>query len=192
MEFWPLYIIGKTYIMAAIETAQHSKATGVNKIVKKSTRVDLTPMVDLGFLLITFFVFTSALSKPKVMEVNQPNDKDTFAYSKICASCALTLVPGSNGIIYYYEGMAEDKPAVKTTGFSAEGLRSIILGKKAALASLNDSTKELVLIIKPGDESTCRNFVDMLDEVLINDVKHYFIAEPDDKDRLLIPGVWKH
>jgi hypothetical protein len=177
--------------MAAIETVQHSKPTGVKKLVKKSTRVDLTPMVDLGFLLITFFVFTSALSKPKVMHVNEPNDKDTSVHSKICASCALTLAPGSNGVIYYYEGMAEDNPEVKTTGFSADGLRSIILRKKAALAVLNDSTKELALIIKPGDESTCRNFVDMLDEVLINDVKHYFIAEPDDKDRLLIPGLWK-
>jgi Biopolymer transport protein ExbD/TolR len=177
--------------MAAIETVQNSKSPGVKKIVKKSTRVDLTPMVDLGFLLITFFVFTSALSEPKVMQVNQPNDRDISAYSEICASCALTLAPGSNGVIYYYEGMAEDKPAVKTTGFSADGLRSIILRKKAALALLNDSAKELVLIIKPGDESTCRNFVDMLDEVLINDVKHYFIAEPDDNDRLLIPGLWK-
>ncbi len=177
--------------MAAIETVQHSKSTGVKKIVEKSTRVDLTPMVDLGFLLITFFVFTSALSKPKVMQVNQPNDNDPVAYSEICASCALTLAPGSNGIIYYYEGMAEDKPTVKTTTFSADGLRSIILRKKAVLAALNHSNKELVLIIKPGDESTCRNFVDMLDEVLINDVKHYFIAEPDDKDRLLIPELWK-
>jgi Biopolymer transport protein ExbD/TolR len=177
--------------MAAIETAQHSKSSGVKKLVKKSTRVDLTPMVDLGFLLITFFVFTSALSKPRVMPVNEPNDKDSSARSEICASCALTLAPGSNGVIYYYEGMAEDKPAVKTTGFSADGLRSIILRKKAALAALNDSKKELVLIIKPGDESTCRNFVDMLDEVLINNVRHYFIAEPDEKDRQLIPGLWK-
>jgi hypothetical protein len=176
--------------MAAIETQPQSKQPGVKKLPKKSTRVDLTPMVDLGFLLITFFVFTSAMAKPKVLDLIEPNDTGDNP-SPVCASCALTLAPASNGVVYYYEGLPESNPEIKTTSFTADGLRSIIQRKKAAVAALHDPSKQLVLIIKPGDGSNFRNFVDMLDEVLINGVKHYFIADPDAQDRKLIPGIWK-
>jgi biopolymer transport protein ExbD len=177
--------------MATIETQLQSKQTGVKKLVKKSTRVDFTPMVDLGFLLITFFVFTTEMARPKVMNLVMPNDKDPAVTSDVCASCALTLAPGGNDMVYYYEGLPENKPAVQTTSFTADGLRSIIQRKKAAIAALHDSRKELVLIIKPGDASSYRNFVDLLDEVQINGVKHYFIAEPGAQDKLLMPGNWK-
>jgi hypothetical protein len=176
--------------MATIETKQPRQNTGIKRMSKKSTAVDLTPMVDLGFLLITFFVFTTTMARATVMKVNEPNDSDPAQYSDICASCALTLVPGSNNEVYYYEGMAGPETVVKKTGFGPEGLRSLILRKKAALAAQNDPTKKLTLIIKPGDGSNLQHLVDLLDETLINNVPLYFFAEPDADDKRMLPGVW--
>lgn len=177
--------------MATIETKQPRQKAGVKRLIKKATKVDLTPMVDLGFLLITFFVFTTSMTKPKVMKVNEPYDKIDEITNPVCASCALTLVPGSNNTIYYYEGMATDATAIKTTGYSPVGLRSLILNKKAAITALNDPTKKLTLIIKPGNGSNMQNFVDLLDEVLINMVPMYYIAEPDAVDKKLMPELWQ-
>lgn len=177
--------------MAAIETKQPRQKAGVKRLIKKATRVDLTPMVDLGFLLITFFVFTTSMTKPKVLKVNEPNDKVPNIHNDVCASCALTLVPGSNNTIYYYEGIASSTTTVNTTSYSPDGLRSLILRKKNAVAALNEPFKKLTLIIKPGNGSNMQNFVDLLDEVLINMVPMYYVAEPDAEDKKLMPQVWE-
>jgi Biopolymer transport protein ExbD/TolR len=181
----------QTYIMATIETKQPRQKAGVKRLIKKATRVDLTPMVDLGFLLITFFVFTTSMTKPKVLRVNEPFDKQIDINNEVCASCALTLVPGNNNTIYYYEGIASSATAVKTTTYSPDGLRSLILRKKNSVAALNDPSKKLTLIIKPGNDSNMQNFVDLLDEVLINMVPMYYVAEPDADDKRLMPDVWQ-
>src|ERR1700709_2061188 len=109
--------------MAEMDTSSgggHKKGPGVKKAKKASTRVDLTPMVDLGFLLITFFVFTTQLSQPTAMNLKMPNDK-TDPGDDICASCVLTVFLQSNNTIQYYEGMPGSNPVVKQTSFSVDG-----------------------------------------------------------------------
>ena len=170
--------------MADIQTNTAKKIKGVKRLVKKSTKVDLTPMVDLGFLLITFFVFTSAMSKPRVMDIVTPIDSNDP--TPICESCVLTVILDKDNKIDYYEGMPENNPVLKETSFTAEGLRQVLLDKRAAVKNARGTTDDMVLIIKPEKESLYKNFVDILDEVAINGIKHYFIDEVNDADKKLL------
>jgi biopolymer transport protein ExbD len=126
---------------------------------KSSTKIDMTPMVDLAFLLLTFFVLTSTFSKPKAMEINFPADCPDCPPTKV--NNALTFImTGDNGIYYYYgaflaEGMEnpEGKPltTLKKTDFSPEGLHKLLL-------EFNKPTNEA--IIKLEEQLKKREIVD--------------------------------
>ncbi len=172
--------------MAAIETISKTKNQHGKKLNKKSTRVDLTPMVDLGFLLLTFFVFTTVLSTPTAMHVITPNDKNDTIKNVVCETCVLTVMLDKENKIFYYEGMPENNPAVKVTDFTTEGIRKILLQKLAAVKLAKGTADDMVLIIKPGDGSAFKNFVDIADEVTINNIRHYFVDEVNDTDKKLM------
>src|SRR5829696_1531969 len=83
----------------------HKKGPGVKKAKKLSTRVDMTPMVDLGFLLITFFIFTTTMQSPTAMDLNMPKDtKKDEDLNKAKESGALTVLLGKQNAVYFYEG----------------------------------------------------------------------------------------
>ena len=170
--------------MPAIENNTICRSINPKRFIKKNTRVDLTPMVDLGFLLITFFVFTTQLSQPTAMNLNMPYDKVNPG-DEICASCVLTLFLQANNTIQYYEGSPESNPVVRQASFAPEGIRNIILQKKKAVQKIIGQADDFVLIIKPADESTFQNFVDIVDEVAINNIKHYYIDEITAADKKL-------
>src|SRR6185295_11641276 len=116
--------------MASIDTgggdSGHKKGPGVKKAKKLSTRVDMTPMVDLGFLLITFFIFTATMSSPTTMDLNMPKDTDKKEdETKVKQSGALTIMLGKKDKVYYYEGeLAPDGSNFKQTDF--KGIRDVI------------------------------------------------------------------
>jgi biopolymer transport protein ExbD len=155
------------------EQTSSIKSNSKNKQHKKSTRVDLTPMVDLGFLLITFFVFTSTMAKPTVMKVAMPFD-NKFDHDNVCISCVLTVLPAHNNLVYYYEGAFTGKNMQQTNFY---GIRQIIQQKKIAVAATRGNDNQFVLIIKPTNKASFKNFVDITDEVTINRVAKYYIDE---------------
>src|SRR2546430_12355199 len=108
----------------------HKKGPGVKKAKKLSTRVDMTPMVDLGFLLITFFIFTTTMSSPKAMNLNMPKDtKNEEELNKAKESGALTIMLGKDNTVYYYEGqLAPDASNFKTATFAT--IRDEIIKKR--------------------------------------------------------------
>ncbi|HVZ97843.1 MAG TPA: biopolymer transporter ExbD, partial [Chitinophagaceae bacterium] len=142
------------------------------------TRVDLTPMVDLGFLLITFFIFTTTLAEPTAMNLNMPKDtKDENQINKVKESGSLTLMLGKANVIYYYYG--SDPTKMQTTTY--KDVRKIILDKKKSTPA-----DDLFIIIKPDKDATYKNAVDVLDEMTINDINRYAMVDPTADEYKLI------
>lgn len=175
--------------MAEIETKRTSqsalRAEKKHRFNRKSTRVDLTPMVDLGFLLITFFVFTTALATPMAMNIVVPYDKIPLQ-DDVCESCVLTVLLHSNNRIIYYDGDLKNDTPVKETGFAAGEIRNVLMQKKAAVKKVRGDEKQFILIIKPAASSHFKNFVDITDEVTICQVKRYYIDELNEADKKLL------
>ena len=165
----------------ALGSGGHKKGPGVNKQTRKDTKVDMTPMVDLGFLLITFFVFTSTMSTPKAFKLNVPDDsaKDE-ELTQAKASGAFTVLLSKNNFVYYYAGQLEaDGSNFKSSNFKE--IRTQLLQKKA-----NTPEKDFVVIIKPSEEANYKNVVDMLDEMQILEIKKYAIVEIPEGEKDLI------
>ncbi|MBU6176861.1 MAG: biopolymer transporter ExbD [Bacteroidetes bacterium] len=198
--------------MASIDTGAEQggkKGPGVKKAKKLSTRVDMTPMVDLGFLLITFFVFTATMSSPTTLDLNMPKDiKKQEDQTEVKESSVLTIMLGKADQVYYYEG----KLVVDATGnnfkqTTFKGIRDIIINKKKEVMDRyyqrpdpaceakakaegkpvsNCADKDFVVIIKPSDDATYRNTVDILDEMTINQVRTYAMVKIADVEYELI------
>jgi biopolymer transport protein ExbD len=152
--------------MAEISTAATSrKSRGVKKSKKLSTRVDLTPMVDLGFLLITFFIFTTTMTTPTAMHLNLPADANPTPTKE---SFVITLLLGKNNNIYHYEGI--DPAKGSTTDY--QNIRTILLDKKR-----RSNPAWFEVILKPSKNATYGNTVNILDEMKIDDIHHYVLTD---------------
>ena len=172
---FPFALEKKQFMAEIIITPKPGK-----RVSKRSLRIDLTPMVDLGFLLITFFVFTSSMSQTTAMKVVMPDDHDSTKNDAVCESCALTLLPGKNNTLYYYEGM-QANASYQSTTYDADGLRALIVRKKNQVKQVMHKDA-LVLIIRPVIGANFKNLVDIMDEATICKVARYYIAEPDEHD----------
>lgn len=187
--------------MAEMQTADSGarKKGGKVRSKKLSTRVDLTPMVDLAFLLITFFMLTTTLAKPTIMPVVMPEkDVDEEDLQATKESQVLTLILGADDKVYYYEGITDAK--LDSTDYSAEGLRRVILDKKERVQKQwgdmeRDDPKKpgekkliskLNVIIKPTEESRYKNIVDAFDEMKITNVALYVLLDISEQEKEFI------
>lgn len=163
--------------MAEMNTMERS-SKGQRRAQKRSTQVDLTAMVDLGFLLITFFMLASAFSKPKAMEVNKPVPEDNGREAPIQESRTLTILAGKNDKLYCYTA-ADDALHVNvdTINFSRNVLRSKILERKQEVIKMWGNDQDFVVLLKLFPRSKFRNMVDLLDEMKICGVKRYAIVD---------------
>jgi biopolymer transport protein ExbD len=164
--------------MAEITTNNSNK--GGKRCIKKSTKVDLTPMVDLGFLLITFFVFTTTMSTTTAMGMVTPKE-DTTIETEIPESTVITVIPAANDKLYYYEG--NESSHLKTTNYSPSGLRKLLLDKKEKVEA---NGKDAILIIKPSKFSSFKNMVNVIDESKICMYKRYFLDKLDEAGEIKV------
>jgi biopolymer transport protein ExbD len=177
--------------MADMNLSEHGgaiKGLSSKKRKKLSTRIDLTPMVDLGFLLITFFMYTTTMSKPKTMEINMPfkDPKQPLSVTRLKHSSAMTILLSQQNRVYYHFGLADDPtkpPDLKLTYFSpSEGIRDVIVAQGRRLEELRKqgflrTNDKLSILIKPDLNSTYEDLVNILDEMSINAIEVYAIVD---------------
>jgi len=159
--------------MAEIQQKDSGKGGGKKRAKKASTKIDMTPMVDLAFLLLTFFMLTTTFAKPNVMQLTMPvKDKNDEHPTEIKASEAVTIILGEDDKVYYYFGLNDpknaQKPELKVTNYGQNGIRQVLLTRK-------QQQPEPVILIKPysyeGKEARYKNMVDILDEMNITSQK---------------------
>lgn len=182
--------------MAELNTGDGGGKKGDKKVrsKKQNSKVDLTAMVDLAFLLITFFMLTTTLSKPQSMNLGLPDKddpKDAPKDIKVDENRTMTILLGDNDKLVRYVGLlatpvAGGKP--KDFAYGKQGIRTELISRKAAvLEYTKDPKKGMIVIIKPGKKSNYRNLVDILDEMAIVDVPTYAIVNdfsPEEKKLL--------
>lgn len=165
---------------------------------KSNPGVDLTAMVDLAFLLITFFMLTTSLSKPQAMNVPMPDkDKTDTTITKIPEDRMMTILIGEDNKILWYLGRF-DAPKIPPTEsvFGKNGIRkdllaNVKLGKQVA-AGEGKPDQGLIVNIKASDKATYKNLVDILDEMAITDPQLFAIGDitPAEIDLLKQTGMY--
>jgi len=148
---------------------------------KQNSKVDLTAMVDLAFLLITFFMLTTTLSKPQSMSLGLPDkDEDPTKNKdiKVDERRTMTVMLGENNKLVYYMGLLDSPIAgPKDIAYGKDGIRKELLARKKSVVEYTGSKdKGIIVIIKPGKKSKYKNLVDILDEMAITGVATYAIV----------------
>ena len=181
--------------MAELQTADGGSRTrgsrhrsGSRRSKKLSTRVDLTPMVDLGFLLITFFFVSTTWSKPHAAHVILPANGDSMSLGK---TPALTVVAVDPKRVFYYNGDLASSLLEGTYGITdysfGGGIGSVIQLKQRALdRTYKGGRKEMMLLIKSFPEANYKNLVSLLDQPAIHGIIHYAILDLPESEKALI------
>ena len=161
---------------------------------KGAPSVDMTPMVDLGFLLITFFMLATTMSKPKTMEIIKPakNDKEDKA-PPLKKTRSLSVLLGERDKVYFYvatdEDLAKGQLKVDSADFSTKGVRGAIRNRQSEVAQMYTSKDSLVVLIKAMPKSKYKNMVDILDEMRITGVKAYALVDLDKIDTTIMENL---
>lgn len=168
--------------MAELNTGDGGgKKGGKVRSKKANSRVDLTAMVDLAFLLITFFMLTTSLNKPQSMDLGMPEKdiKDPPPPVLVDENRTMTILLGENDKLKNYMGLIENPiEAPKFVTYGKEGIRKDLLSRSKSIPLVTgDPKKGLIVIIKPGKKSTYKNLVDILDEMAICKVLTYAIVD---------------
>ncbi len=194
----------------------HKKGKKKVHAKKQSTRIDMTPMVDLAFLLLTFFMLTTTFNKPKVMEINMPvpNDANTPP-TKVEDDLTTTILIGKDNKLFYYDGVFDpvDVTKMKKSDYSKDGIRKVLIEKNKKLYDIisgfeqqqkdgklnaeqfKDTTnwakkqkdnRGLFVIVKAVEESSYENIVNILDEMQICSVVNFALVDITEEEKKII------
>jgi len=176
----------------------------------------MTPMVDLAFLLLTFFMLTTTFNKPQTMEINMPvpNDDQT-AQMKVQADRTTTILIGKNNRLFYYDGIFDpaDPTKIKRTDYSKDGIRKLLIQKNQTVYDMISKLEEdvkagkldekefkkkvveikkdrnnrgLIVIIKAEDDASYENVVNIMDEMQICNVASFALVDIAPEEESLI------
>jgi biopolymer transport protein ExbD len=155
--------------MAGDVVEKEPKGKGGKKKSKRvSIRIDMTPMVDVAFLLLTFFMLTTVFAKPQTMEINLPPDADVKV--EVAESNLMTLRVTADGSLFWNTG---SEPLAK---MEFKDLRKF-------LADRNRANPKLITLIKVDREAKYIQMVDIMDELNLANITRFTLAPmlPEDK-----------
>lgn len=164
---------------------QESPIAGKTKRkIHAALHIDMTPLVDLGFLLITFFIFTTSMAEKRSTNLIMPKEG---APTNVAESKVLTVLLGGHNKVFVYAGKWEDavsgQKVLPSDYHLYKGFGNLIRAKQKQLA---ENKADLVLLIKPLSTASYQNVVDALDEALINNVERYAIVEASGEEKQYI------
>lgn len=166
------------------------------KAKKMSTYVDLTPMVDLAFLLISFFMLTTTMSQPVAMQLAMPkppiDEKDPAEVEPVKESQVLTIIMDKDDVIWYYEGLPQEltPETLEKTHYGADGLRSIVLDKQKRVNAQFPDPDKTICLIKMTPDAVYKNIVDVLDEMDITKTKIFAIQDLSEAESAVVRAKW--
>ncbi len=186
--------------MAELNTGGDSGGKGGKvRSKKQNSKVDLTAMVDLAFLLITFFMLTTSLSKPQSMDLALPSKDEEKVKTppvKVDEHRTMTILIGEGNVIKAFMGFSATPLSGPTTyAYGKDGIRKELIKQKAAVKeyctnTLGKPDQGIIVIIKPSTKSNYKNLVDILDEMAIVDIPSYAIVnEFDDSEKKLLADL---
>lgn len=144
------------------------------KVRRLGIRIDMTPLVDIAFLLLTFFMLTTTMSRPQTMEINLPPDREVKV--EIAESNLLTLRMNEKGELFWNVGIESPKRLER------ESLRAFL--KQRVI----DNPK-LVALLKIDRVAKYNQMVEMIDEFNLSNVTRFSLAPLTEADMKLIAKV---
>lgn len=160
---------------------------------KQNAGVDLTAMVDLAFLLITFFMLTTSLSKPQSMDLTMPDKlekEDKTPPQEAPESKTMTILIGKDRALKYYMGILNGTYSGSTptdTSYGKDGIRQVILQKMANLRAAGHEGKDgIVVLIKATEDATYTDMIDILDEMAITGVEIYALQDMTEDEKAVM------
>jgi len=202
--------------MAEIIQDEGHKGKGKRKAKKHGTHIDMTPMVDLACLLLTFFMLTTAFNKPKVMEVIMPEKpKENEKPPELDKDRALNIILVENDKVLWYIGIAEPgKTVLAEADFSKEGIRKVLLQRnKQLFTNITKMNRDItvgtlklrpdsvegrikrfykadkfgpIVLIKAADGVKYRNIVDIIDEMAITNIARYSLVDINPVEKMMV------
>ena len=173
---------------------------GGPKTKKKSTRIDMTAMVDVAFLLLTFFVLTATMTNSAVMEltmppkIDDPEQKEDLK-KKIDEEKILTVILDDNDQVKWYWGVTD--PEVDSFTYATQQTRDLLLNHINRYSPLCKEVNNAegcwdpIFVVKPKKQASYENLVDLLDELAITQAPKYAIDEFTETDSLILIGEYE-
>ncbi len=183
MEYWFITILIENLIkMAQINEINKKLKKGLTKkIVTKVIGVDLTPMVDLGFLLITFFMFATVLASPKAIKFRMP--KDAEPKTDLDKNKVLVIIADSLNNYYTYEPIKQNFELKKWR--NVDEVRTCIINKNKNIGAKAN------VVLKLHPKASFKNFIELRDEMTINDIEYYIVDKLTNEEKLKVNAFQK-
>jgi biopolymer transport protein ExbD len=156
------------------EGKSHGKGKKKKQGRRLGVRIDMTPLVDVAFLLLTFFMYTTSMSRPQTMEINLPPDKNVKV--EIAESNLMTLRINDKGVIYW--NIALDAPKI----IEFKDLRAFLVDKQTSIP-------KLTVLLKIDRLGKYKMMVDLIDELNTAGVQRFSLAPLGDPDKALMAKV---